>query len=173
MGEHLLLIGMMGSGKSTVAAILAGRLGADLLDTDAEVVAVTGRSVPEVFVEGGEGEFRSLESAVVRRLASLERRTIVSVAGGAVLDPCNREVLRGAGSVVFLRARPDTLAARLGGTGDRPLLAGAPEGRLARLAAIDAARRPLYEDLADVVVDVDNLAPPEVADRVMAAVAER
>jgi len=91
---------------------------------------------------------------------------VVSVAGGAVLDPDNRSLLRRSGVVVWLRAHPATLAARVGeGTG-RPLLGTDPPAALARL---EAERRPFYAELADVVVDVDDLEAAEAAERVLAA----
>ncbi len=89
---------------------------------------------------------------------------MVSVAGGAVLDPANRALLSGAGAVVWLRARPDTLAARVGDGAGRPLLDHDPAAALARL---DAERRPLYQEVASGVVDVDGAGPDAVADRVL------
>ena len=91
-----------------------------------------------------------------------------NVGGGAVLDPSSRAVMNDSGTVVWLRARVDTLASRVGSAQDRPVLTGAPEGDVAdALARLDAERRPLYEMVADVVVDVDGLEVADVARRVL------
>ena len=161
---RLLLVGMMGAGKTTVGRLLADRLGCPYFDSDAQVEAATGLSVPEMFAEHGEVAFRAAEAAALRRALDGASAVVVSVAGGAVLDPANRRLLRQAGTVVWLRATPETLAARVGEGEGRPLLDEDPAGSLVRL---DRERRPLYEELADVVVDVDELAPTEVADRVL------
>jgi len=99
---------------------------------------------------------------------------VVSVGGGAVIDSTNRAALRAAGTVVWLRARPETLARRVGSGADRPLLTAAADASGAgdpatALARIDQERRGLYEEVADVVIDVDDLAPAAVAERVLDA----
>ena len=165
-GPNVLLIGMMGAGKSTVGSILADTLGADFVDSDAEIYARTGRSVPEIWKSDGEAAFRAEEAAALAGALSGERRCVVGVAGGAVLDPANRDLIRRGGTVVWLRARPETLAGRVGSGEGRPLLEGDPAGNLRRL---DAERRPLYAELADVVVDVDGIGPEEVAEAVLGA----
>ena len=95
---------------------------------------------------------------------------VVSVAGGAVLDRGNRQLMARSGAVVWLRARPDTLAARVGSGDGRPLLGADPAGELVALAAV---RDPLYASVADGVVDVDDLTAVEAADAVLAAVGHR
>lgn len=162
---RILLIGMMGAGKSTVGRLLADRLACAYLDSDAQVEAATGRTVVELFEAVGERGFREAESAALAEALSSQGSLVVSVAGGAVLDPANRTMIREAGTVVWLRADPATLAHRLGEGSGRPLLAADPAGELARL---DRERRPFYADLADVVVDVDELPAATVADRVLA-----
>ncbi len=164
-GARILLVGMMGAGKSTVGGLLAGRLGCPYLDSDAQVEAATGRTVPELFASVGEGAFRVAESTALQEALAGEGPVVVSVAGGAVLDPANRALLRRSGTVVWLRADPATLAGRVGDGEGRPLLAGDAAGAIERL---DGVRRPLYAEVADVVVDVDDLAPAEVADRILA-----
>jgi shikimate kinase len=165
--ERLLLIGMMGAGKSTVGRILADRLGWCFFDSDAQVEEATGTTVPKLFAERGEAAFRAEETRALRSAVSGTRPAVVSVAGGAVLDPANRRLIEHSGTVVWLRARPGTLAERVGDGGGRPLLEDDPAASIERL---DAVRRPLYQALADVVVDVDHLAPEAVADQVLAAV---
>ncbi len=171
MGEqapHLLLVGMMGAGKSTVGRLVAERLGWGFLDSDAEVEARCGCSVAELWQQRGEAAFRHQERRVLAEGLRRARPTVVSVAGGAVLHPDTRRLLRLSGTVVWLRAQPATLAARVARQeGQRPLLADDPTGTLARLAD---SRRPLYQQVAHQVVDVDGRTPAQVADEVAALV---
>jgi len=95
--------------------------------------------------------------------------SVISVGGGIVLHPEPRAALRRGGTVVWLRARPETLARRVGRNARRPLLATAADGPAAALTRIDSERQPLYEEVADVVIDVDDLTPDAVAERVLAA----
>ena len=169
-GKHVLLVGMMGVGKTTVGNLLAARLGRPHLDSDAQVRAATGRTVPDILRTDGEAAFRIEESAALRDAVGTGEPTVVSVAGGAVLDPANRRLLRRHGTVVWLRADPSTLARRVGDGSGRPLLDGDPDGNLRRL---EAERRPLYAELADVVVDVDDVDPSGVVDRIVAALEPR
>lgn len=193
--ERLLLVGMMGAGKSTVGALVARRLGWSFIDTDEEVERSTGQGVSELFASGGEALFRSEESRVLVAALTKSSAAIVSVGGGAVLDPSNRAILCQSGLVVWLRARIDTLAERVGDGAGRPLLAGVVVGRpggdhsagtrsysnsdsahdrkvniggspLDALARIEAERNPLYSEVADAVVDIDGLSAEGVAERV-------
>ena len=154
----------MGAGKTTVGHHLAERLGWAYCDSDAQVEAATGRSVPQIFSESGEAAFRAEESRALATAVSGKQPVVVAVAGGAVLDPGNRRLLSASGEVVWLRACPETLAERVGPGQGRPLLAGDPAGTLARL---DEVRRPLYEELADLVVDVDDLSPDAVVEHIL------
>jgi shikimate kinase len=162
---RLLLVGMMGAGKTTTGRLLAQRLGWDYLDSDAQVQAETGRSVPELLASDGEAAFRQAEARALRGALSGSAPVVVSVAGGAVLDPDNRAAIRAAGTVVWLRARPETLARRVGDGAGRPLLGEDPPSAI---VSLEAVRRPFYAELAAHAVDVDELAPEEVADRVLA-----
>lgn len=161
-----MLVGMMGAGKSTVGQLAAERLGWAYADSDAEIERVTGRTVPEILRSDGEDAFRREESAVLRRALSHSGPVVVSVAGGAVLDPANRSLIRAAGPVVWLRATVATLAARVGPGQGRPLLGSDPQAAIERLYA---TRRPLYAEVADATVDVEGLTPEKVVDRVLAA----
>jgi shikimate kinase len=168
MVDRVILVGMMGAGKTTAGSALAGRLGWRFLDSDAMIEASTGATVVEIFAARGEDAFRAEESRVLVEALTEGGPAVVSAAGGTVLSPANRELLATAGAVVWLRADPATLAERVGpGTG-RPLLESDPGGRLAEL---DAVRRPLYGEVADVIIDVDELDAATVVDKILAATA--
>jgi len=172
MVDRIILVGMMGAGKTTVGRRLADRLGWGHFDSDAQVMASTGSSVPELFAERGEEAFRTEESRVLAEALSSPDPVVVSAAGGVVLSPANRGLLRRSGVVVWLRADPGLLARRVGRGEGRPLLGEEPAARLADLYEV---RRPLYAEVASAVIDVDRLTPGEVVERVLAqpAVAER
>lgn len=166
---RVVLIGMPGAGKSLTGAMVADRLGWEHVDTDDEVTSRAGRSVPELFRTAGEETFRAIESEVLRSVLSERSAVVVSLGGGAVVDPANRDVIGRSGTVVWLRAEPSTLVGRVGEAGDRPLLAGT-RGVAESMARLDAERRPHYAEVAEVVVDVDGKTPDEVADEVVALV---
>ena len=155
----------MGAGKTTVGCHLGDRLGRPVLDSDREIEARTGLSVEQMWRAGEVDRFRDLESVVLAEALDGDEPAVIGAAGGVVLREENRVLLGDHWPVVWLRARPETLIARVGDGSGRPLLAGDPAAAIARL---DAERRPFYEGLADVVVDVDGLEPDDVADRIAA-----
>ena len=157
---------MMGAGKTTVGTLLAKKLECSYLDSDAEVETSTGHSVRQIFESRGEAAFRAEEARVLRESLREPERSVISVAGGAVLSQENRALISSGGTVVWLRARVTTLAERVGVSDHRPLLGDDPEAALARLYEI---RRPLYEELADVTVDVDDARPADVVRAIIAA----
>jgi len=148
---HLVLIGMMGSGKTTVGRRVAERLGRRLRDSDAEVEARTGRTVREIFETDGEAAFRTEEAQALAEALDDPEPVVVAAAGGVVLDPDNRARLRDAGTVVWLDATPEELARRVTRGSHRPLLGDDP---LTALRRLDGERRPLYEEVADHRVPV-------------------
>jgi shikimate kinase len=160
------LVGMMGSGKSSVGAALAARTGGVLVDLDEVVEHAAGRSIAELFADEGEPGFRVRELDALVSVLRTGQATIVATGGGVVTSPEARAVLADGATVVWLDAPVEVLAERVAGGEGRPLLAGDP---LARLRALDAERRPLYSALADVIVDATVGAPDAVADRVLAA----
>lgn len=153
----------MGAGKSTVARMLSEQLGWPLLDTDRAVEQRCGRTIPEIFAQDGEASFRAAETRALEDVARLMGPIVVSVGGGAVRAEVNRRLMRAAGTVVWLRAQPATLAARVGTGRGRPLLAGSGADVEAELARLAEERRPLYEEVADIALDVDGMTSREVA----------
>ncbi|MEA2717123.1 MAG: shikimate kinase [Actinomycetota bacterium] len=151
--QSIVLVGMMGAGKSAVGRRLARRLGRDLLDSDRQVEEMTGRTVPEIWRADGEAAFRRLESQVLADALASSTPRVIAAAGGVVLDEGNRRLLAAHHPVVWLRAPVATLVARVRRGEGRPLLSEDPAGTMARL---EAERRPYYQEVADVVVDVDN-----------------
>lgn len=162
--EHLVLVGMMGSGKTTVGRAAARRLGRPFFDSDAQVEAKLGKTVAQIWRDSGEPAFRGFESEVLREALASPVPAVIAAAGGVVLSPDNRELLAGSGRVVWLRVRPETSAQRVKGSTHRPLLDGDVEATLARLAH---QREPLYSEVSDAVVDVDGLDVDTVVDRVL------
>jgi shikimate kinase len=156
------LVGMMGAGKSTVGRGLARRLGRHFVDTDLEVERSAGASVAEIFAREGEPAFRRREREAIERVGG--EGAVVALGGGAIQQPGAREHLAGTGTVVYLRARPETLLARVGDPDSRPLLAGLPPARrLERLRELLAERRAAYES-ASIVLDTDAIAAGEVVE---------
>jgi shikimate kinase len=147
------LVGMPGSGKSTVGPVLAELLGVPFVELDAEIESAEGRSVREIFEQDGEARFRELEAAALVACAARDP-SVVSCGGGVVLEPANRVTLRATGVVVFLFVPLDVLSTRVAPAEDRPLIRH--EGDLERLFTV---RDPLYREFAAHVVD--GSAPPE------------
>lgn len=163
MTPAVVLVGPPGAGKSSVARLLADRMGLASRDTDADVERVTGRTISEIFIDDGEPAFRELEhAAVVDALSGFDG--VLALGGGAVLDPRTRQALAGQ-AVVFLDVRITDAAKRIGLNRDRPLLIGNPR---AQWTMMMDARRPVYQQLATVRVATDGLQ----LDDVVAAVAE-
>jgi shikimate kinase len=164
-GPRVVLVGPMGAGKTTVGERLAARWEVALRDTDQDVEAVEGRSVSDIFVESGEEHFRAREhEAVLAALA--EHDGVLALGGGAVLDPRSREALADH-PVVFLKVGLADAAKRVGLGVGRPLLLGNVRSRM---KALLDERLPVYESVADAVVDTDGRDADEVAAAVVAAV---
>lgn len=160
----IVLIGMMGSGKTAVGRRLAGRLGFRFVDTDESVVATAGKSIRRVFEEDGEDAFRRLESEVLLEALQRGDGVVVAAAGGSVLALHNRVAIRDLASYVFwLDADHATLVERTSGGGHRPLLDGDAAERLATLAI---ERRPLYEEISRVRVDTTGRPLDDIVDEV-------
>jgi shikimate kinase len=159
---HVLLIGFMGSGKSTVGRMLARRTGRPFVDLDEVIAASTGKTIASVFEDEGEEAFRVSEHAALVALRQ-KSPSVVACGGGIVLRGENRALLRDAGTVVYLKVSAEEALARIGDVSGRPLLAGAG----ASLApALLASREALYTACADLVVPTEGLTPSEVVEDV-------
>lgn len=158
----IVLVGLMGSGKSTVGRLVAEATGRTLVDVDLAITARTGRTVRELWEEGGEAAYRRLESDAV--YAALAGDAVVLAApGGVILDPAVRAALADA-FVVWLRADPVSLGSRVHAGDHRPLLGTDPT---ADLAAMADDRSDLYASVADLVVDTDVLEPDAASARIL------
>jgi shikimate kinase len=155
MDRHVALVGLPAVGKSSVARRLGRALGAEVIDLDAEIVRADGRTVERIFAEDGEAAFRTLERAALERVLARSTPVVLSCGGGVVLDGTNRDLLGEQAVVVWLDATDESLLRRMRKSRTvRPLMAGDdPDATLARLRA---ERGPLYEEIADIRVEVDR-----------------
>lgn len=165
--RNIVLTGFMGTGKTAVGRLLAERLQRPLIDVDSEIEREHGTSIAEIFAGQGEAAFRSMEAAVIRRLAGTEG-SIISTGGGAVLREENLDTLRRTGIVVCLTASPETVLKRTSvAAGARPLLR--TEDPLGRIIEMLRVRRPFYEK-ADLIIDTEGKTPADVAEEIIARI---
>lgn len=160
-----MLIGFMGSGKTSVGLRLSYRLRMPVEDTDKLIERREGLSVSEIFAEKGETYFRSRETELLRELAEKKYTGIFSVGGGTPVRPENRELLRRLGKVVLLRIRPETVYERLKGDTTRPLLQC--DNPLEKIGRLLESRREAYESCADIIVDVDGRGMDEILEEIV------
>ncbi len=164
--DNLVLVGFMGSGKSTVGRALAAKSGKVLKDLDAMIEEEAGMPITEIFSKEGEGGFRTRETNLLKRLVGENAGgCIYSTGGGIVMDAKNRELLHKLGTVVLLDVLPETVVKRLGKDTTRPLLQG-PD-RMKKVRTLLVRRKEAYEDAADVTIGVDALTPDEIADQIL------
>lgn len=151
----------MGCGKTTVAAKL-GELGYTVVDTDELIVESYGE-ISKIFDGKGEEYFRAIESDVTAQVAKKYGNAVISLGGGCVLREQNVKNLKASGKIFYLRTQPQTLIARLEGDTTRPLLRG---GLKERIETLLTARAPVYESVADFIIDTDGKTPQEIADTI-------
>jgi shikimate kinase len=164
-GRHIVLVGMMGVGKSSVGRLIARKLDRPLLDSDKLVEERAGRSVREIWEADGEQCFRALEAETLEATLAGEEPSIVAAAGGVVLAEGNRATLMSSDAhVVWLLASLDVLLERVKNGVHRPLLDNDPE---AMLRTMFEEREALYREVADAVVSVDNRSIHDVANAVL------
>lgn len=169
----IVLVGMMGCGKTAVGGLLAQRLARPLVDVDALVEAAAGRPVAEIFAAEGEEGFRSREAAAVAQAAARAQAEalVIACGGGTVVDPGNVSALRGCGTVVWLSVSPAVAAERLGSDAGRPVLGEMSGSLVERLARLTAERAEAYGTAAHLTIDADGPAA-QVAEALVAALAD-
>jgi shikimate kinase len=162
---NLVLIGFMGSGKSSIGRLVAKELGFQFIDTDALIIERAGFDIPTIFALHGEEHFRDLESSVLRSITHLNR-CVVSTGGGAVLREENRDLLRQIGFVVLLTANEEVLFERVARNRKRPLLQ--TDNPRETVAQMLNERRPIYEAAAECIIDTTNLNRPQTVEALLA-----
>ena len=153
--DNIILIGFMGSGKSSVGRYMEQEQGYKLIDTDEYIEKQQGDTISNIFANQGEEYFRRLETECIRELIDAgTMSSVISVGGGLPVKVENREFLKKLGKVVYLRATVDTLVNRLSGDSTRPLIQG---GDLrTKITDLFRKRESIYEDVADIVIDTDD-----------------
>ncbi len=168
--NNIVLIGFMGSGKTSNGIALSYKLKKPFLDTDHRIEQLEKCKISELFENRGEAYFRDAETECLKKLLEDTDDSIISVGGGTPLREENRLLLRKLGYVVYLRVRPETVMARLKGDTTRPLLQGEdPEGRIRSLME---SRKEAYEDAADIILDMDDYKNREGVNAIVRAVNE-
>lgn len=162
------LVGLPGSGKTTIGKLLARRLGLPFVDVDHEIEHELGCSVRAFFEAEGEAAFRDVEARVLNRLAVQQAPAVLSTGGGIVLRPENRVCLRQHCRVIYLRASPEDLFQRLRHDRKRPLLQVADP--MEKLRALHAERAPLYAEVAHYTVDAGGTRAQSVSDAILAQI---
>lgn len=165
--KSIILIGYRATGKTTLAKLLAERLGWEWIDADVEIERRAGKSIAAIFAQEGEKAFRDLEAAVVADLGGRER-IVVATGGGAPMRPENRNAMR-RGTIVYLTARPETIHRRM--TGDATTAARRPslteKDPLAEILHLLSIREPIYRELAHWEIDTEGKTPAEIADEIL------
>jgi shikimate kinase len=164
----LSLIGYRATGKTTLAKLVAARLGWDWIDADVEIERRAGKTIAQIFAEDGESAFRDLEAAVIADLCCRDR-LVLATGGGAPMRPESRKAMREAGKVVWLTARPETILARM--SGDATTAARRPnltdKGPLDEIVALLERREPIYRETADLTLDSESGTLETLVDRVV------
>jgi len=164
---NLLLIGYRGAGKTTVGDLLAKRLGWRFVDTDEQIIEKAGKSISDIFATEGEAGFRQRERTAIQNLRKFDRQ-VIALGGGTATEPENHNLLRRLGKTVWLRAPAVVLWSRIskdvGTAANRPNLTQV--GGLQEIEAVLAKREPIYESIADHIVDTFTMNPPQVAEAI-------
>jgi shikimate kinase len=164
--KNIILVGYMGSGKSTVGKNIALLNGYTFVDTDEMIVENENRTINEIFAEDGEQAFRDMETALLRRLIDENKeKLIIATGGGMPMRKENRELLRRLGEVVYLEASPETIYERLKDDTTRPLLQC--DNPRQKIADMVSDRRAAYEESAFMVINVDKLEQSKVAQEII------
>jgi shikimate kinase len=169
MAPKVILIGPMGSGKTTIGSLLAEKLGLNFRDTDHLIEEQEEKTVSQIFLDQGEDAFRAIEKRVLRE-ELLTDGTVLSLGGGAPISIDAQSALRAIAShIIFLDISLSTVAPRIGFNRDRPLLLNNPRGQWQTLME---ARRPIYEAVADTIINVDDKSEEEIVTIVLSSLRE-
>ncbi|TYZ27633.1 shikimate kinase [Selenomonas caprae] len=164
--RNVVLIGFMGTGKTSTGKMLAAKLGAAFIDMDQKIEEEAGMSIPDMFARKGEAYFREQERALVKRLAA-RRNAVISTGGGTVKNPDNVADFKKSGVIVCLSASVDAVLARTNRRGTRPVLDSADQGdRRKAVEQLMAERRELYKQ-ADFTIDTSELSPLQVVENIV------
>lgn len=169
--NNIILIGFMGSGKSTVGIRLSYRLRRVVEDTDKMIEKRMKKSIAEIFATEGEEYFRTLETKMLREAIKKKRYQIISVGGGTPIRVENRKLLKRLGTVIYLRVQATTVYERIKRDTSRPLLQ--TEKPLERIMELLDKRKEAYENCADIIIDVDQLPMKEVVELIANKLEER
>ena len=167
---NIFLVGLMGSGKTTIGRALAKRLGKRFVDADHEIEARTGASIPLIFEIEGEASFREREADVIRDLTA-EEGIVLATGGGAVLNPDSRAFLKSRGTVIYLSASTASIMQRTSHDKNRPLLQTADPK--ARIEELSRQRNPLYQEVADIIIETGRPNVQSVVQNVLAQLEKR
>ena len=162
-----MLIGFMGTGKSTIAAKLKEALKVEQIEMDALIAEEAGMSIPDIFEKFGESHFRDLETEMLRKFKE-KKPVVVSCGGGAVLRDENIEIMKGQGKIILLTATPETIYERVKDSNDRPVLNG--NMNVAYISELMEKRRARYEMAADIVITTDGKDADEICNEILEAV---
>ncbi|WP_417734675.1 shikimate kinase [Rosistilla oblonga] len=165
--KHLYLIGYRGSGKSSVARLLAAKIGCTWIDSDDEIERRAGVSIAEIFAAHGEPGFRDRETAAIEALSKTSPQ-VIALGGGAILRPENRDMIAQTGQAIWLDARPEVLVGRIeadaSSASRRPSLTEHP--MLQEVRQLMAAREPLYREVGNLRIDVSDQTPDQIVDQI-------
>lgn len=163
--KSIVLIGFMGSGKTTVGIKLSYKMRMVVEDTDKMIECKKDMSISDIFASQGESAFRDMETELLKELSEKKTCNIYSVGGGTPIREENRALLKKIGNVVFLRIKPETVFKRLQNDTSRPLLQG--DNPMEKIQNLMEQRKSYYEDAADVIIDVDDKSTDEVVNEIV------
>lgn len=165
MMKNIILIGFMGSGKTTIGKALEEKTDMTFVDTDELIEAYEGCKISEIFADKGEAYFRRLENETLKELLESTDNKVISTGGGIITNQDNIPLLKQLGKVYYLKIKPETVVKRLEGDKTRPLLMG--ENKLVKVEQLMSGRKELYEMAADKTIDTDYLSVNEIVDIIL------
>ncbi|NLL73900.1 MAG: shikimate kinase [Clostridiales bacterium] len=163
--DNIILIGFMGSGKTTVGKLLAKNLAFDFLDTDEMIEAEEAMTVQHIFSTHGEEKFRELETSLLLSISNSLENSVLSTGGGMPIKEINIKLLKAMGKIIYLRTSIDTIIDRVSGDTNRPLLKG--NNLKESVERLLDSRLTYYEDAADIIIDTDGFEVKEIVDKIL------